>query len=216
MHYNSSGVANKLIASTHALENSQCWNTCNIRTCAPAWVSCKWLAVIIRVRMTLSVSGTVTHVFFITMRQQIKNIFIINWRVTQLLIHALFAKINTVYFWGIFLSKLWPVSMKTRTVHTSTHIEKKKKSNLKINCEIIHATGKCLQRLTGPAIRKRIKLQINKNYIHTILLTWLWRIQKNLFHLQSLNDKCVMCVCLQCSKRKQNCYHFLGKTTPLD
>ena len=50
------------------------------------------------------------------------------------------------------------LSAKTHIVHTSMHIEKKR--NLKIICEITHATGKYLQGLMGPA-----KPEINKDYI---------------------------------------------------
>ena len=43
------------------------------------------------------------------------------------------------------------LSVKTRIVRTSMHIEEKK---LKIICEIAHATGKYLQGLMGSAISK--------------------------------------------------------------
>ena len=42
------------------------------------------------------------------------------------------------------------ISAKTCIVHTSIYIEIKR--NLKIICEIMHATGKYLQGLMGPAI----------------------------------------------------------------
>ena len=46
------------------------------------------------------------------------------------------------------------LSAKTRIVRTSTHIEKKTR-NLRIICEIMHATGKYLQGLIRPAISER-------------------------------------------------------------
>ena len=55
----------------------------------------------------------------------------------------------------------------------------------------------------------------NQQKLYTILLAWLWRVWKSLFCFRSLNGECVTCVCLQCSKHKQNRYRFLGKTATL-
>jgi len=63
------------------------------------------------------------------------------------------------------------LSVKTRIVHTRMHIEKKKQ-NLKIICEIMHATGKYLHGLMGPAISKEAS---NQQKLFTILLACLWR-----------------------------------------
>jgi len=52
--------------------------------------------------------------------------------------------------------------------------------------------------------------------LYAILLAWLWRVQKSLFRFRSLNGECVMYICLQCGRRKQNCYSFLGKTATID
>jgi len=100
------------------------------------------------------------------------------------------------------------ISAKTCIVRTSMYIEKK--LNLKIICEITHATGKNLQGLIGPAISEGSFK--NKKKLHTILLAWLWRIRKSV----SLNGECVTCVCLQCSRCKQNRYRFFGKTATID
>ena len=56
----------------------------------------------------------------------------------------------------------------------------------------------------------------NQQKLYTILLAWLWRVWKSLFHFCSLNSECVTCICLQCGRRKQNCYRFLGKTATID
>jgi len=55
----------------------------------------------------------------------------------------------------------------------------KKKQNLKIICEIMHATGKYLQGLMGPAISKGSS---NQQKLYTIVFAWLWRVPKSLFH----------------------------------
>ena len=52
----------------------------------------------------------------------------------------------------------------------------------------------------------------NQQKLYTILLAWLWRGWKSLFYFCSLNDECVMCICLQYGRHKQNFYRFLGKT----
>ena len=106
---------------------------------------------------------------------------------------------------------LWPSQQNPHSLHKHVYW---KKRNLKIICEIMHATGKYLQRLIGPAISKRSFKSIKKLY--TILLTWLWRARKCLFCFRSLNSEFVVCVCLQCGRPKQNCYCFLGKTTTID
>ena len=94
--------------------------------------------------------------------------------------------------------------------HLSKNPHKHVKQNLKIICEITHATGKYLQGLMGPAISKA------SFKLYTILLTWLWRVRKSLFRFHSLICEYVTCVCLQCGKHKQNRYHFLGKTATID
>ena len=38
---------------------------------------------------------------------------------------------------------------------------------------------------------------------------------KSLFHFHSLNGECVMCVCLQYGRHKQNAAAFLAKPPPL-
>ena len=54
----------------------------------------------------------------------------------------------------------------------------KKKRNLKIIIEITHATGKYLQGLMGQQSAKEAS---NQQKLYTILLAWLWRVQKSLF-----------------------------------
>ena len=76
--------------------------------------------------------------------------------------------------------------------------------------EIMRATGKNLKGLMGPAVSE------NQQKLCTILLAWLWRAQKSLFCFCSLNGECVTCVCLQCSRHKQNRCRFFGKTTTID
>ena len=54
--------------------------------------------------------------------------------------------------------------------------------DLKIICEITHATGKYLQGLMGPAISER-SFKSTKNIHHlTRLATTVWRVRKSLFH----------------------------------
>ena len=76
----------------------------------------------------------------------------------------------------------------------------KKKRNLKIISKITHATGKYLQGLIG---QESVKEASNQQKLYTILLAWLWTVRKSLFRFCSLNSECVMCVFLQCDRRKQ-------------
>ena len=64
--------------------------------------------------------------------------------------------------------------------------------------------------------QQSVKEASNQQKLNTILITWLWRVRKCLFHFCSLNGECVTCVCLQCSRRKLNWYGFLGKTATID
>ena len=90
-------------------------------------------------------------------------------------------------------------------------ILKKKQRNLKLICEITHNTGKYLQGLMGPA-----KKASNHRKPYTMLLAWLWRVQKSLFCFCGLNGECVTYVILQCGRHKQNCYCVHGKTATID
>jgi len=74
----------------------------------------------------------------------------------------------------------------------------------------MHATGKHLQGLMGPAISKG-SFKLLKTIYHLTRLA-----MESLFRFHSQNSECVTCVCLQCGRRKQNCYHFLVKTTTID
>ena len=47
---------------------------------------------------------------------------------------------------------------------------------------------------------------------HSNLLPRLWRVQEYFFGFRSLKENGITCICLQCSRHKQNCYHSLGKT----
>jgi len=97
------------------------------------------------------------------------------------------------------------MSAKTCVFCTSMYIENK--TNLQ------NLFVKLRTRIYGANNQWR-KLQIRKNY--TIILAWLWRVWKSLYHCCTLNGKCVGCVCLQCGRCKQNHYRFLGKTDTID
>ena len=77
----------------------------------------------------------------------------------------------------------------------------------------MHATGKYLQGFMGPAISEG-SFKSTKTIHHLSRLAM--ESSKTLFRLHSLNGECVTCVCLQCGRRKQNRYRFLGKTATID
>jgi len=102
------------------------------------------------------------------------------------------------------------ISAKTRIVCTSMHIEKKIKNYL-WQLQIYWNVFTRIDRTS-----KGSKKASNQQKLDTILLPWLWKVQKSLFCFHSLNSECVTCVRLQCDGRKQNCYRFLGNTATID
>ena len=98
------------------------------------------------------------------------------------------------------------LSAKTHIIRTSMYIEKKKR-NLTIICEIMHATGKYLQ---GASNQQR-KLQINKKYTPSYSPAY------GVFEKFSfISVAWTVSICLQCGRRKQNRYRFLSKTATID
>ena len=77
----------------------------------------------------------------------------------------------------------------------------------------MHATGKYLQRLMGPAISDG-SFKSTKTIYHLTRLAM--ESLKFLLHFCSLNGECVTYVCLQCGRYKQNHYRFLGKIATID
>ena len=106
------------------------------------------------------------------------------------------------------LSTIVNLSAKTRIVRTSMHIEKKFFLNYLWNYACYWKIF--LQDWWGQ------KSASNQQKLCTIILSRLWWVQKSMFYFHSLNGEYVKCVCLQCGRRKQNRYHFLGKTATID
>ena len=96
------------------------------------------------------------------------------------------------------------ISANTHIVHTSMHIEKK---TAKI-CEImqyVHKDWWGQKEASNQQKLYTILLALAKESLKIVSVAWSWTY-----------SKCVTCVCLQCGTCKQNCYHFLGKTTSID
>jgi len=103
------------------------------------------------------------------------------------------------------------LSAKTRIVRISMHIEKREISKLFMKlCMLLENNFKDWWG------QQSAKGASNQQKLYGILFAWLWRDRKSLFCFRSLNGKYVTCVCLQCGRRKQNCYCFLGKTSTID
>ena len=66
----------------------------------------------------------------------------------------------------------------------------------------------------GPAINKGSVKSTKTIYHHTCPAMEISKI--DFVYFRSLNGECVTCVCLQCSRHKQNRYRFLGKTATID
>ena len=52
----------------------------------------------------------------------------------------------------------------------------------------------------------------NRLQLYAILFAYSWKVRKSLFRFSSSNGMHVTCVCLRCSKRKQDCHRFFYQT----
>ena len=102
---------------------------------------------------------------------------------------------------------------KTCIVCTSMHAYWRKKTKFQSSLWNYACCWKIFTRIDG-ARNQQMKLQINKNYMPSYLPGY--GEFENLFPFCSLNGECVTCICLHCSRCKQNRYHFLGKNSNIN
>ena len=126
------------------------------------------------------------------------------YKLLSLDIYVLYCGLYTI---GIFN----PLSESPHSSHK--HAYWKKKQNLKIIVKLRMQLEFLKKDWLG---QQSLKEASNIQKLYIILLAWLWRIQIFLFHFCSVNSEGVKCICLQCNRRKQNRYGFLGKTATID